>query len=116
MSDQAVINLVGCLVWFFIGAAVLAATGRGLLDVTESIGKDERTKNVMLPVLGIPGIAAVMIFMWLIFCLIWPYSLVRYFSGYGLINGHVAKECPSREKTGKKGASAFRHGTACRKE
>lgn len=117
MSDQAIINLIGCLVWFFIGAAVLSATGRGLLDVTEAFSKDESIKNTTLPVLGIPGIAIVMIIGWLIGCLIWPRSLVRYFKGYGLINGHNHLDCPSREKVGeKRGMPRFRHGTACRKK
>jgi hypothetical protein len=118
VSHQTTINLIGGLLWMFIGAAVLSATHRGLLDVMESLSKDESAKNVMLPMLGVPGIAAIMIFFWLISCLLWPLVLIRFFQRRGLINGHIARECPHRILTKEredKTRNSYKHGDCTRR-
>jgi hypothetical protein len=117
MSDETIINLVGCIVWFFIGAAVLAGLGRGLLDLAESVSKEESLKNTTLPVIGVPGVAAVLMFVWLVSCLLWPFQVYRYIRGYGLIKGHIARECQYKEQRGERRSEPrFRHGAACRRK
>lgn len=119
MSQQTEIELVGCLIWFFIGAAVLSATRRGLLDVTEAMGKDESLMNIILPVLKIPGLAILNTIAWVIVCMLWPWSLLRFFRRLGLINGHIARNCPHRilhKEREDKTRNLYRHGACTRRE
>ena len=118
MSDTTMINLVGCLVWMLIGAAVLSATQRGLLDVAESVDKDASTKHAMLAQLGTVGTAIVLILVWLIGCLLWPYTLLRFFQRHGLINGHTSKNCPQRilvKEHDDKTRNLYKHGKCQRR-
>lgn len=118
MSHQATINIIGCLIWMLIGAAVLSATHRGLLDMAQRADRDESFKNMILPVIGVAGLAASLIFVWLIGCLIWPFPLLRFFQRRGLINGHTASDCPHRillKEHDDKTRNRYRHGACPRR-
>lgn len=119
MSEQTSINIIGVLVWFFIGAAVLSATRRGLLDLTESANRDESFKNATLPVLGVPGLAALFVVCWFFACILWPLALLRFFQRRGMINGHVSRECPHRiliKEREDKTRNIYRHGACKRRQ
>lgn len=118
MNEQSVIKYFILVIWFLIGAAVLSATRRGLLDVTESMSKDESFKNEVLPVLTVPGLAILNVVMWIICCMIWPLSLIRFFQRRGLINGHIAKNCPQRiliKKHDDATRNRYKHGACTRR-
>lgn len=118
LSEQTTVNLIGWLAWFFIGAAVLSATQRGLLDVARSLDRDEAAKTMFVNTLGTAGIAAVFIFMWILACLTWPLALLRFFMRRGLRNEHIARDCPHRvliKEREDKTRSIYKHGADCRR-
>lgn len=117
MSDQAAVKIIICLAWFFMGAAVLSATKRGLLDVTEHMSKDESFKNAVVPVLTVPGLAILNILMWIVVCMLWPWSLIRFFQRRGMINGHLARKCSHRiliKERKDKTRNVYKHGACSR--
>ena len=118
LSEQTTVNIVGCLAWFLLGAAVLSACQRGLLDVLRSLDRDESAKTMFVGALGIAGVAAIFIFMWIIACLLWPWSLLRFLQRRGLRNEHIAKECPHRvllKEREDKTRNLYKHGADCRR-
>lgn len=118
MTEDSTIKIIYCLIWFFTGAAVLSATKRGLLDVTESMSKDESLMSAVLPVLKVPGLAIINTVMWAIACMLWPVSLIRFFQRRGLINGHIARKCPHRiliKEREDKTRNVYKHGRCTRR-
>lgn len=117
LSEQTTVKLIGWLAWFFIGAAVLSACQRGLLDTLRSLDRDEPAKTMFVNALGIPGIAAIFIFVWIIACLLWPLALLRFLQRRGLRNEHIARDCPHRvlvKEREDKTRSVYKHGPGCR--
>lgn len=117
LSEQTTVRLIGWLAWFFIGAAVLSATHHSLLDLARSMDRDKAAKTMFVNTVGITGIAATLIFMWALGCLVWPWSLLRFLQRRGLRNEHIARDCPHRvliKEREDKTRSIYKHGADCR--
>lgn len=114
MTQQSQIVITCAFAWFFVGAAVLTAIGRGPQFAVTQVARKAPSLPPIAVAIGVLLVALV----WIFRCLIWPHSLYRYLRGHGAINGHLAPECTFRIQAGtdeSKPHNMYRHGPECRK-